>query len=384
MAPTGSGKTLAFLIPLLNDAIQCCESNDKVLIYIIVTPTKDLAFQIKDICAKLVNNLGIPLKVAALTGGMFSEKQKRVLKAGVNLLISTPGRLRDLVDLKIDFSFLRCAIFDEADRCLDPIQTSFKDINVSMRKIMSSIKEKSLFTLTFASASLDPSKIQGNTFAAMKPLSLKKANVITSNIKTSHKIADYIYHVLEEDKLALLLTLLDQPSNKKILIFVKTISEISKMKKISQSLQKKILKIDSTSRMGTRGRIIEKAFKSDSCICISTDLTARGIDFKGFDCVVQYSMPDDLSQFIHRRGRTGRDCSGANYLFVTPKDSLSMEKVIIRNYKVQNLDIDLDQIEKMQENIEKAEKFKGFRNSSSESYSSELKKFAEELGQSID
>lgn len=381
LSPTGSGKTLAFLIPLINSTLSKSEIDGDHIKFLIVTPTKDLAFQIKDVCQRLIDSLRIKFKIAALTGGIFSEKQKRLLRNGIDLLIATPGRLKELLDLNTDFSKLQAVVFDEADRCLDPSQTSSRDLNYVMKKVVTSIKGKADFSVTCVSASLDPKTIANNSFIGMKQLKVKNQNLISSNIQANHSVSDYILHVLEEDKSALLFTLFNLSNHAKILVFVKAIFELSRLKDIATKLNVKVIKIDSTSRMGKRGKNIEKAFKSDKCICISTDLLARGIDFKGFDCVIQYSQPNDLAQFIHRRGRTGRDCSGSNYLISTPKDSQSTERLICRNFPHNEQNINFDQLEKMKIRIQKSEK--SLKSKDSFVGSKDLIELAEELGQHI-
>jgi ATP-dependent RNA helicase RhlE len=322
-SPTGSGKTLSYLIPILNDMLS--QKNLFGVNCIIISPTKDLALQVKDIIPKILGPKSY-LKAVALCNGICQEKQERVLKRGFQILILTPGKLKEIFQSHYHLlNNIKYFVVDEADKLLDHSNSSYRDLMVSFKKLIK-IEYSSLF---FISSTLTKEFITSSGILPSDSKSPTQVKYFSNNLST-HQISDYIWYVLEKDKICLLLDILKRPQFKKVIIFSNLKSQLFFLNFLLKRFSFDNKVINSGSRLGKRNKFINKLPMLERMIILSTDLMARGMDLNNFDCVIQYSFPNNYEAFVHRRGRVGRQSSGENILFCTPIDNLKILENISR------------------------------------------------------
>lgn len=296
LADTGTGKTAAFLIPLINKILK--DKNQKVLI---MAPTRELALQINAESMDFCKGLGI-YSVAAV-GGESIREQIYQLRRGFNLLIGTPGRLRDLVDRKIvNLGIFQNSVLDEADRMLDMgFLPDVKFLLGQLRKERQTI----FFSATF------PQEI--NDLA--KQFSQNPIKIETKLRDTSSDVDQDIIRIgLSDNKIDVLKGLLNKDEFKKVLIFGKTkigvqhvADELSKHGFIAEA-------IHGDKYQASRERTL-RAFKLGRVdILVATDVAARGLDIPNVTHVINYDIPATYEDYIHRIGRTGRAGKKGNAL----------------------------------------------------------------------
>ena len=290
-AQTGTGKTAAFGIPIL----QKVDPKLKKPQAIVLCPTRELAIQVADEIRKLAKYMS-SVKILPIYGGQEISKQIRSLKAGVQIIIGTPGRIYDLVksgDLAIHKA--NTFVVDEADMTLD---MGFLE---TVDKIASSLPKELQFLVFSATI---PQKLQ--------PF-LKKylSNPVIEQIKTKTVISDTIENWListkGQDKNAQIyqITQLLQPYL--AMIFVNTKTRADELHSYLTAQGLKVAKIHGDVPPRERKRIMNQVKNLEFEYIVATDLAARGIDIEGISHVINDAIPQDLSFFIHRVGRTGRN-----------------------------------------------------------------------------
>jgi ATP-dependent RNA helicase RhlE len=288
MASTGSGKTAAFLIPMINKGTL--NSNQR---FLIVVPTRELAMQIQDEFVQLARNTG--LKSVLVIGGKSMGTQIGILKRDPAFVIATPGRLKDLMERKaINLLRINNVVLDEVDRMLD--MGFINDIKHITSQL--SDNKQSLF---FSATTNRKSEEIANTL-------LKKP--IRIEIKTQEKGKNVDQDIVRlkngETKFNVLCEYLNKDEFTKILVFTKTKrgADILSRKLLDKGV--KVNALHGDKRQSQRTRIIE-AFKKDYFnILIATDVASRGLDINNISHVINYDMPENYDDYIHRIGRTGR------------------------------------------------------------------------------
>ena len=314
-SPTGSGKTLAYLIPILNDIFA--QKVSQGISCIIVSPSRDLTLQIKDLVSKILGYSHSCIKVSALCSGICSEKQARILKERYQIIVLTPGKLKEITYNHFDsLACVKFLVIDEADKILDKSKSSYFDLICSFKKLSTS----NLSSYFFVSSTLTKGFVYDSGILPFGSSTKIPLNFFSSAV-TAHRITDLIHYVLEDDKCPVLINILKNFQHKKVIIFSNLKSELYVISFLLKyfSIENKV--IESNIRLGRRNKFINKLPLIEKMVILSTDLTARGIDFYNFDCVIQYSFPNDYETFVHRRGRVGRHSSGCNILFCVPGDS---------------------------------------------------------------
>ena len=290
-APTGTGKTATYLLPLIEKLKQPQEGfkHSKLLI---IVPTRELVLQVKEHFLSLIN--GFDLSVQALYGGTKLETQKKELALGHDVLIATPGRLKDLIQSKaIILSRIEYLVLDEADTILD--MGFFPDIE----KIMAYLPEKKE-TMLFSAAFT----------ASVKRLAqslLSNPQHIDISAKAGAKTIEQSLYLVDTDKKAALLAYLIGSKNlDQVLVFAKTKERADLLENELKLDGIKALTIHGDKSQAARTKAL-KAFKAtDIKVLIATDIAARGIDINGLACVINYDLPHKPQEYIHRIGRTGR------------------------------------------------------------------------------
>ncbi len=293
-AQTGTGKTAAFSIPILQLIHKTRVQKGKHPIRsLILTPTRELAAQIGD-NIKAYNKY-LPSEYAVIFGGVNQNPQVRRLKAGVDILVATPGRLLDLMDQgHISLKNIDFFVLDEADRMLD--MGFIHDIN----RILPKLPEKK--QTMFFSATMPPAIVKLTKKLLHNPVSIS-VDVVSSAATTVKQEA---YHVLKPDKKNLLLHLLKNPEIDQALIFSRTKRGADRLSRILAKANISSGAIHGDKSQGQRERAL-KGFKDGKLrILVATDIAARGIDIDSLSYVFNYDIPNEPETYVHRIGRTGR------------------------------------------------------------------------------
>lgn len=309
IAQTGTGKTLAFGIPMIQRlAINKGQG-------LILVPTRELALQVDSALRNIGGSIG--LKTAIIIGGVSQRPQEQSLKRNPHIIIATPGRLDDLMKqglFKLDR--VKIITLDEADRMLDVgflpqikkiLQTAPKD------------RQTMLFSATM------PASISSLASAFMKmPLRIEIAPQGTS----AKNVEQEVFVVRKNDKMRLLDSLLQKYSLEKVLIFSRTKHGA---KKIARQIRD--MNHTSTEIHGNRSQVQREAAlggftRGKFRIMVATDIAARGIDVKDISIVINFDLPDNSEDYVHRIGRTGRAGKfGKAISFVTPAEKADISKI---------------------------------------------------------
>ncbi len=289
---TGSGKTAAFLITIFQRYV---ETGGKTKALVIV-PTRELADQIEDDARLLA--AGIPeISIASFFGGMGYKKQQSAVDKGVDVFIGTPGRLIDFQSSnKIDFTSLDIVVVDEADRLFD--MGFYPDIKKMMRKMRDRTKRQTmLFSATLSSRV---------THLAWEFMNHPSAIEITPERVTVQEIKQELYHVSKQDKFRLLLHIIEERNPKNALIFTNTRHKAVEVAKRLQlnGYQSQFLMGDLPQRK--RLKIIDSMKDGNLRFLAATDVAARGLHIDDLEMVVNYDIPEDYENYVHRIGRTAR------------------------------------------------------------------------------
>lgn len=307
-AQTGTGKTAAFLLPILN---RLTEEPHEGIHTLILEPTRELAVQVDQQLEGF--SYFTPVSSIAVYGGrdgQSMEQEKRALKGGADIIVATPGRLIAHINLGyVDLGTIKCLILDEADRMLD--MGFIHDIQGIINKTP---KERQ--TLLFSATM--PSRIR----TLSKQIMNKPEEVSIAISKPAEKIIQGIYQVEDGVKIPLVEKLLTGKKRlKRVLIFAGTKRSV---KDLTASLQQKGMDVgDVHSDLDQKEREIRlRKFKNGSLpIVVATDVLSRGIDVKGIDVVINFDVPNDAEDYVHRIGRTARaSASGVAITLVNRKD----------------------------------------------------------------
>ena len=292
IAQTGTGKTLAFGIPMIQRLRQ---EEGRALILV---PTRELALQVDETIRKLGNPFNI--RSVIVIGGMDMATQVKLLqKETIRVIIATPGRVLDHLEQKtLDASVLKMVVLDEADRMLD---MGFAPQIKRIAKFLP--KERQTF---FFSATM-PEEIL--TLAALYMKNPAQIEVSPSGA-APEKIVQELFIVREEFKLKLLEKILKQNQGS-ALIFTRTKAGSWKLAEALRQMKFTANELHSDRTQGQRRHALQ-GFKTGLYrVLVATDIAARGIDVKGIELVVNYDLPDETENYVHRIGRTGRaGCEG--------------------------------------------------------------------------
>lgn len=313
-AQTGTGKTAAYLIPIL-DKIARKDSDHTVAL--VLVPTRELAKQIDEQLEGF--SYFISATSIAIYGGGKGEnwdQQRKALVEGADIIIATPGRLMaHMKSGKIDFSSLECLILDEADKMLD---MGFSEDILYIIKHLPEKRQNLLFSATM------PKKIRD--FADKILIQPQEIRLAVS--KPAEGIDQQFYMATDDQKLPLLLHLLHDAQPDGIILFT---SQKNNIQRIVRALSRKGMSargVSSDIEQGEREEILRDFKNKQVKILVATDVLSRGIDVSGLSHVINYDVPRDAEDYIHRIGRTARAAStGIAITFVNEKDQLKIPKI---------------------------------------------------------
>jgi ATP-dependent RNA helicase RhlE len=289
VAETGTGKTLAFLLPIFH-GLKSGTHDTQALV---VCPTRELAIQVAGEAERFGKHLGIRTVLAY--GGTSSGDQKRQLGEGVELVVGTPGRLLDFVNSAwLSLRNLRSIVLDEADRMLD--MGFIKDVDQIMRRAPMSRQ-----TLLFSATLPDEIRALADRYM-LHPEQVKMHRGTRVTTQVDHAL----YPVTESQKEQLLLELLKRVKPTKTLIFTATREKTSELALTLRRRGHEVLSLSSLLSQANRERCLAAFRNGEFPTLVATDVAARGLDITDIDLVVNFDVPMQAEDYVHRIGRTGR------------------------------------------------------------------------------
>ncbi|KAJ8555203.1 hypothetical protein K7X08_012699 [Anisodus acutangulus] len=322
IAKTGSGKTLAFGIPAIMHIMGKRKSKkSKNPLCLVLSPTRELAQQISDVLCEAGKPTGI--QSVCLYGGVDKHRQKASLRSGVDIVIGTPGRLQDLMEMgACNLKEVSFVVLDEADRMLD------LGFEPAVRAILSqtcSVRQSVMFSATW------PVAVHQLAQEFMDPNPIKVV-VGSEDLAANHDVMQ-IVEVLEDrardERLQCLLEKYHKSRRNRVLVFVLYKKEASRVEMMLQKRGWKVVSISGDKQQHARTKALS-LFKDGSCpLMIATDVAARGLDIPDVEVVINYSFPLTTEDYVHRIGRTGRaGKKGVAHTFFT-KDNKGLSGELI-------------------------------------------------------
>ena len=316
-AQTGTGKTAAFALPTLQRIAGKSGHGPHALV---VTPTRELAAQIDDVVKVVCQKTG--QRAVIVMGGAKFDKQIAALEKGCDLLVATPGRLLDLMEHNhVSLSGVEILVLDEADRLLD------MGFWPSVRRIMHALPEQHQ-TLLF-SATIPPS-IKSTIDAMLH----EPAVVEISRVgETADTVEEHLCPVTQAQKPELLRALLDTGGAsgerpERVLVFCRTKHRVDDVSAMLKNAQVKVDVMHADRPQQARARALERFREGKVQVLVATDVMSRGIDVAGVDAVVNFDVPMDPEDYVHRIGRTGRaGATGHAYTFVAPDEISPLREI---------------------------------------------------------
>ncbi len=306
-AQTGTGKTAAYVLPILNKIIH---TENRHLNTLIIAPTRELAQQIDQQIEGFAYFLGISsIPVYGGGDGAIWEQQKKALESGADIIIATPGRLMALLAsgvIKLDH--LQHLVLDEADRMLD--MGFYEDI-IRIIKYLPEHRQTLLFSATM------PPKIRGLANRILREP--EQINIAMS--KPAEGILQQAYVVYDAQKVLLIKHLLKTGTYPSVLIFASTKENVKNLDTSLHRMGVKAKAIHSDLEQPERESILREFKNKQLSILIGTDVLSRGIDVEGISLVVNFDVPPDPEDYIHRIGRTARaETTGTAITFINERD----------------------------------------------------------------
>ncbi len=316
-AQTGTGKTAAFALPTLQRIASKSGHGPHALV---VTPTRELAAQIDDVVKVVCQKTG--QRAVIVMGGAKFDKQIAALEKGCDLLVATPGRLLDLMEHNhVSLAGVEVLVLDEADRMLD------MGFWPSVRRIMHALPEQHQ-TLLF-SATIPPS-IKSTIDAMLH----EPAVVEISRVgETADTVEEHLCPVTQAQKPELLRALLDTGGAsgerpERVLVFCRTKHRVDDVSAMLKNAQVKVDVMHADRPQQARARALERFREGKVQVLVATDVMSRGIDVAGVDAVVNFDVPMDPEDYVHRIGRTGRaGATGHAYTFVAPDEISPLREI---------------------------------------------------------
>lgn len=313
-AQTGTGKTAAYLLPVIHNILQSGTSVTRALV---IAPTRELAQQIDQQVEALAYFTGVS-SIALYGGGDGAAwtQQKNAIQQGVEIIIATPGRLIALLSSgQVSLSHISWLVLDEADRMLD--MGFYEDI---MRIISYLPKQRQnlLFSATM------PPKIR----EMAKQILHEPAEVNIAISRPADKIVQQVYHLYENQKVPLTVEILKPGTFQTIIIFASTKEKVKDLYKTLKKNNISCQAFHSDLLQNEREELMRQFRNKRVDILVATDVISRGIDVEGIDLIINFDVPPDPEDYVHRIGRTARaERTGTAITFVNEKDLLRIEKI---------------------------------------------------------
>ena len=311
---TGTGKTAAYLVAVINAMLAEKNVGKKCLVLV---PTRELAVQVEEEAKVLVGDSG--LKAFSVYGGVGYEKQIANLKKGVDILIGTPGRVIDLIEGKnLDLSTSNFVVIDEADRMFD------MGFYPDLRTILKCLPEAEVRQTMLFSATLN-SYVKNLAWEYTRDpieITIEAENITVSEIQQE------LLHVSSDEKMKLLIGVLKHDNPESVIIFCNTKRSCEV---VAKRLQMNDIKCDfliGDLPQSKRLQILKQFKASEIKVLVATDVAARGIDVDDLAMVINYDLPVEAENYVHRIGRTARaGKSGKAYTFCSEQDVYNLPAI---------------------------------------------------------
>ncbi len=311
-AHTGTGKTAAFGLPILEKI-----ANKEIERALVITPTRELASQVSDDLYHLGRFAGI--RTLAIYGGVGYGRQIALIHRGVDIVVATPGRLKDLYEKgKIDNFNPEIVVLDEADEMLD---MGFLD---AVKEIFNYIPQNRQ-TLLFSATMPEPIKDLADTLL----YNPEYISVVQDNESTTNNKIEQLYYIIEESQRdKAIVSLLESEKYKKALIFCRMKREVDRLNDYLKALGFNVAGLHGDIEQIERDAIVKSYRQGKIDILIATDVAARGLDIKDVTHVFNYHIPFDPQSYVHRIGRTGRaGKDGKAITLVTTEEFRELQRI---------------------------------------------------------
>ena len=318
-AQTGTGKTLAFVLPILESLTR--EKPAPGISAVVLSPTRELAIQINEAFMNIAAGTGI--RSAIVVGGLNENSQLQAIRKGAQVIIATPGRLCDFLQRRlVKVNTVRILILDEGDRMLD------MGFLPSIQAIIQSMPAER--QTMFFSATIEPSITKLIQTHLKNPVRV----AVGSITKPAEQVDLHIYEVEKDGKIDLLHYMLSKEQGS-YLIFVRTKHNADRLAKRLSADGVKTARIHGDRTQGQRNQALKGFQNGEYRVLVATDVAARGIHVEGIAHVINYELPQQPEDFIHRVGRTGRaGARGTASTFYMPNERNDI-RLIERKLKVQ-------------------------------------------------
>lgn len=316
VAQTGTGKTAAFLLPVLNKLSEGNHPEDAINC-VIMSPTRELAQQIDQQMEGF--SYFMPVSSVAVYGGndgFLFEQQKKGLTLGADVVIATPGRLISHLSLGyVDLSKVSYFILDEADRMLD--MGFYEDI-MQIAKYLPKERQTIMFSATM------PAKIQQLANTILNNPSEVKLSVS----KPADKIIQAAYVCYENQKLGIIRTLFADEVPERVIIFASSKIKVKEVAKALKMMKLNVGEMHSDLEQAQREAVMHEFKAGRINILVATDIVARGIDIDDIRLVVNYDVPHDSEDYVHRIGRTARaNNDGVALTFISEREQTDFKNI---------------------------------------------------------
>jgi superfamily II DNA/RNA helicase len=315
-SPTGTGKTLAYVLP----ALAKLDPEIKNAQAVFLAPTRELAMQIYEVCQKFTENSG--LSGASLIGGANMQRQLDKLKKKPQFIVGTPGRVKELIqNKKLKMHEVKTIVIDEADHI---IEAGFNgDVE---QVIAATLKDRQL---VFVSATINKKTEDWSKKFAVEPAVIKVEKQAEANkVKHTFMVSDY------RDKVDNLRKLIRHTPGIKAIVFI---NSSMKMDEFASKLEYKKIKLGVLAGNSTkqeRQKVLNDFKKGKIPVLLTTDVATRGLDIPDVTHVVHFELPEDVKQYVHRSGRTGRMGKEGTVVSLVTKAELSSIKKWTTNMNV--------------------------------------------------
>ena len=331
-AQTGTGKTASFSLPIIQNLLPLASNSASPARHpvraLILTPTRELADQVADNVRNYCKHT--PLRSTVVFGGVDMSPQTMALRNGVEILIATPGRLLDHVQQKtLNLGQTQILVLDEADRMLD---MGFLPDLQRIVNLLPKQRQSLMFSATF---SPEIKKLAASFLNNPVTIEVARSNA------TAERVTQTVYKVAEDDKRDAVAHIIKGREAKQILVFSNTKIGASRLARQLEQEGVKASAIHGDKSQAERMAALD-AFKNGSIdVLVATDVAARGLDIAELPCVINYDLPYNAEDYVHRIGRTGRaGASGDAISLCTDKDArllADIEKLTRQKFKLDPL-----------------------------------------------
>ena len=321
LAQTGTGKTAGFTLPIIQRLIEGSHGDSAAAAHrvrvLILTPTRELCIQVEESFRKYGKHTG--LRVLPVFGGVPVEPQTKQLRAGVDVIVATPGRLLDHMERQnVVLDDLEVLVLDEADRMLD------MGFAPQLNRIVAEVPR---FRQTLLFSATMPPEVE-----ALARKYLRKPIVVQVGRRSSaaSTVTHAVYPVPRDRKTELLAELLKKDGMDSVLIFSRTKHGADKVVRHLEAKGISATAMHADKSQGERMRALEDFKQGKVRVLVATDIAQRGLDVSGISHVINYDVPQQAEDYVHRIGRTGRAAStGDAFTFMAP-DEIAMVRSIER------------------------------------------------------